>query len=160
MMSDYITPGRSKVWWVNTITTPTGPAATQINAGTELSAKLRGLPSIPRTANLADSADLSSTFEKRVRGTVGGDAISFQLKRDTSTETEYGSMVEGEEGYLVVARKGVLVGSTASNGDKVDVFTCIVNKVGDGSPGRNDVDFAEFELAVTANPNRDTTVIT
>lgn len=142
------------------MSTPTAPGAVEINAGVELSAKLRGIPSIPRTANLADSADLSSTFEKRQRGTVGGDALSFQLKRDTSTETEYSSMVEGEEGYLVVARKGVANGSTAAFGDKCDVFTCIVNKVGDGTPGRNDIDFAEFELAITANPNRDVTMVT
>jgi hypothetical protein len=159
-MAAYITPGRSKVWWVNTITTPSGPGAVEINAGVELSAKLQGIPAIPRTANMADSSDLSSTFEKRQRGTVGGDALTFNLKRDTSTETEYGAMVEGEEGYLVVARKGVANGSTAAFADKVDVFTCIVNKVGDGNPGRNDVDFAEFELAITANPNRDVSCIT
>lgn len=159
-MASYITPGRSKVWWVNTITTPSGPGAVEINAGVELSSKLKGLPNIPRTANLADSSTLSSTFNSRQRGTVGGDALTFMLNRDTGTETQYASMVEGEEGYLVVARKGVANGSTAANGDKVDVFTCIVNKVGDGNPGRDEVDFAEFELAITANPNRDVTCIT
>lgn len=160
MSGEYITPGRSKWFWVITLTTPTAPGATQINAGVDLTAKLQGMPAIPRTGNVADSSDLSSTFEKRQRGTVGGDMASFTLKRDRlATETAYAAMVEGVEGYLVGFRKGT-AGATPAIGDKADVFACTVNAVGDGSPGRNDVDFATIELVITDNPNRDVTVTT
>lgn len=158
-MAVYITPGRSKVFWMLTLTTPSGPGATQINAGVDLTSALRGIPSIPRTGNLADSSDLSSTFEKRVRGTVGGDALTFQLNRNTSTETAYAAMVEGVEGFLVVLRKGT-AGATPAIGDKADVYTGIINTVSDNSPGRNDVDSVTVEIAITDNPNRDKTLVT
>ena len=158
-MAVYITPGRSKVRWMLTLSTPSGPGATQIVAGVELSGALRGIPSIPRTGNLADSTDLSSTFEKRVRGTVGGDALSFTLNRNTSTETAYAAMVEGVEGYLCVFRKGI-AGTQPAIGDKCDVFTGIINSVSDNTPGRNDVDSVTVEIAITDNPSRDVTLVT
>lgn len=158
-MAVYITPGRSKVYWMLTLTSASAPSATQIIAGVELSSALRGIPSIPRTGNLADSADLSSTFEKRVRGTVGGDAMTLTLNRNTSTETAYNALTEGAEGYVVVFRKGV-AGTQAAIGDKCDVFSGIINAVGDNSPGRNDVDSVNIEIAITDNPTRDKTVIT
>jgi hypothetical protein len=158
-MSAYITPGRSKVYWVETVSDPSDPTPTEINAGTDLSAKLRGVPSVPRTGNLADISNLSSTFEARQRGTVGGDVVSFELLRDTLTETAYASMAEGDEGYLVILRKGI-AGTQVAVGDIADVFPATVNTKGDGSPGRNDPDFAVFELAITANPSRDITITT
>lgn len=158
-MAVYITPGRSKVFWMLTLSTPSGPGATQINAGVELTSALRGIPSIPRTGNLADATDLSSTFEKRVRGTVGGDAMTFALNRNTSTETAYAAMVEGTAGYVVVFRKGT-AGATPAIGDKADVYTGFINVVGDNVPGRNDVDSANIEIAISENPSRDVTLVT
>lgn len=156
-MASYITPGRSKVFWVTTLSSTTSPSAAEINAGVELTGKLRGIPQIPRTANTADASDLSSTFEKRMRGTVGGDSITMELKRDTGTETEYAAMDEGDEGFLVVFRKGT-AGASPAAADVCDVYPAVVNVKGDGQPGRNDVDFAIFELVVTDNPSRDVVV--
>lgn len=156
-MSAYITPGLSKVRWGAAPANPAAPTAAECTAATDLTPKLRGIPNIPRTGNTADSSDLSSTFEKRQRGTVGGDMITFELKRDTGTETEYASMDEGDSGALYVFRKGT-AGASPAAGDKVDVYLAQVNSIADGNPGRNDVDFAIFELVVTDNPNRDVTV--
>lgn len=158
-MSSYITPGRSKVMWTLTVSDTTAPTDTEAQSATDLTPKLRGMPNIPRTGNLADTSDLSSTFEKRQRGTVGGDVISFELKRDTGTETEYDAMDEGDEGYLLVFRKG-WASTQPEADDVVDVYAATVNVKADGNPGRNDPDFAMFELAVTDNPDRDISVVT
>ena len=158
-MSAYITPGRSKVYWVVTVSDPTDPTPSEINAGTDLTNKLRGIPAVPRTGNLADISNLSSTFEARQRGTVGGDVATFELLRDTLTETAYDIMDEGDEGYLIILRKGI-AGTQVAVGDKCDVFPATVNAVSDGSPGRNDPDFAVFEIAITANPSRDISITT
>lgn len=157
-MSSYITPGRSKVYIVATVTTDGSPTDLELQAGTDITPKLRGLPQIPRTGNLADNSDLSSTFEKRFRGTVGGDVMSFELKRDTDTETEYDSMDEGDQVHVAVFRKGI-AGTQPDVDDVADIYQCVVNVKGDGQPGRNDVDFAMFELAIQDNPNRDYTVV-
>lgn len=157
-MSAYITPGRSKVRWGPAPASAAAPTAAEANAATDLTPKLRGMPNLPRTGNTADSSDLSSTFEKRQRGTVGGDQASFELKRDTGTETEYDSMDEGDEGALYVFRKGTAGASPAAD-DIVDVYPAQINAISDGQPGRNDVDFTVFELVLTDNPSRDVAVV-
>ena len=153
----YITPGLSKVFWVTTLTSTTSPSAAEINAGTELTSKLRGIPNLPRSGNTADDSDLSSAFEKRIRATVGGDTVSFDLKREKGTETEYSAMSEGDNGYLVVFRKGT-AGSSPASGDVCDVYPVQVLVKSPGQPGRNDVDFETVECTVTADPSRDVTV--
>lgn len=153
-MSRYITPGRSKVIYNQTVSTPSTPTNLEINAGVDLTPDLSGIPTIPRTGNLADASDLSSTFEKRVRGTVGGDSMSMELKRKTGTETAYAALEEGDLGYVYVFRKG-FTGSTVSTNDYCDIYPVQVNTIADNTPGRNDVDSVVVELAIVDNPIRD-----
>lgn len=154
----YITPGRSKVRYLQTVTTPTAPTNLEINAGVDLSPALRGMPEVPRTGNAADSSDLSSTFEKRVKGTVGGDAMRMELKRKLNTETELAALEEGDFGYVAIFRKG-MTGSTPSVGDVCDFYPVQVNVIGPGSPGRNDVDTEIVEFLITDDPLRDYSVV-
>lgn len=159
-MGAYIGPGRSKVFWVVTLSTPSGPGATQINAGTELTDKMPALPEINNGAQLADSSTLDSHRDKGQRGTIDITRISFRLQRDTSaTETAYDSMSEGDDGYLVVFRKGT-AGASPANGDECDVYPAEVLLKTPGNPGRNEVDFETFELVVTDVENRNVTVVT
>ncbi|MFA5636910.1 MAG: hypothetical protein WC977_13520 [Anaerovoracaceae bacterium] len=157
-MSSYITPGLSRVYWVDAIADADAPEADEINLGTDLTAALKGLPAVPRTGNVADASTLDSTFEARRRGTVGGDQATFEIIRDDTTETEYESMSEGDEGYLVIFRKGI-AGETPAADDVCDVYPAQVNAIADGTPGRNEVDYAVFELVITADPSRDVTVV-
>lgn len=156
-MAEYITPGRSKVYWVTTLTSTTSPSAAEIVAGVNLTPVLRGIPDLPRSANTADASDLSSTFEKRARGTVGGDSGTFQLKRLTGTETAYAALDEGDEGFLVVFRKGTAGASPAAS-DVADVYPAQVNTIADDTPGRNDIDSVTVTIVLTDNPSRDATV--
>lgn len=154
----YITPGRSKVYYVQTVTTATAPTNLELAAGMDLSPALRGMPQVPRSATPADSSDLSSEFEKRVRGTVGGDAMSMEFKRKLGTETQLDVLDEGDFGYIAIFRKG-LAGTTPSVGDKCDFYPVQVNTIGPGSPGRTDVDTELVEFLIYDDPIRDYSVV-
>lgn len=156
-LTGYITPGLSKVFWVTTLASTSSPSAAEVNAGTELTAALRGMPDAPRSGNVADDSDLSSRVDTQQRGTITLGAITLQMKRSTATETEYSALDEGDSGYLVVFRKGT-AGASPASGDIADVFTVDVNTKGPGTPGRNEVDFSNLELINTAVPSYDATL--
>ena len=154
----YITPGLSKVFWAASITAPTGPSAAEINAGTEITNALQGMPDAPRTGNVADDSDLSTRVDKQQRGTISLGEITLRIKRTTATETEYSALAEDDSGFLIVFRKGT-AGASPAAGDVCDVYTVDVNVKGPGTPGRNEVDFALATLINTDVPNYDVTCI-
>lgn len=157
-MAKYAPPGVSEVWFAETVSSYTAITAQEANAGTDLTAFVRTLPDIPRTANLVDVATLDSKFEKRQVGTRGGDVITLEILRDSASDTAYETLVEDIDGFLIVARKGLATPGTFATSDVVDVFPVTVASVADGNPGRNDPDFAVVEMAVTADPSRNQTI--
>lgn len=157
MVTGYITPGLSKIFWVTTLSSTTAPSAAEVNAGTELTPAVRGMPDAPRSGNFADDSDLSSRVDRQVRGTITLGGVTLQMKRTLATETEYNALAEGDSGYLVVFRKGTAGASPAAS-DVADVFTVEVNVKAPGTPGRNEVDFSNVELANTDEPSYDATL--
>lgn len=153
----YILPGLSKAFIVTTLTSVTAPSAAEINVGQEITDGLQGIPDAPRTGNQADDSDLSTRVNKTVRGTVDLGALTMQMKRTKATETEYNAIVEGDDRFLVVLRQGT-AGASPASGDLADVFTIEVNIKGPGTPGRDDVDFANVECVNRAEPSYDAVV--
>lgn len=157
-MAKYAPPGVSEVAFTETVSDYLNITAAEANGGADLTSYIRTLPQIPRTANLVDVATLDSKFEKRQVGTRGGDVISMEILRDSTTDTAYTTLVEDTAGYLIVARKGLATPGTFATADVVDVFPVTVASVADGNPGRNDPDFAVVEMAVTSDPSRNQTI--
>ena len=156
-MPTYITPGRSEIAWVTTIAVAGAPTAAELNAGVDLTAFVREMPTIPRATNLSDNTDISSTFESRNIGTRGGDVVDVIVKRftTTATDTAYTTLAEDTAGFLIVARKGLAATGTFAVADEIDIFPGTVSSLEDGTPGRNDIDTAIAHLAVTTEPTRD-----
>jgi len=157
-MAKYSPPGKSEVAWVTTVSDYTSITAAEANAGTDLTTFIRTLPDIPRTGNTVDVATLDSKFEKRQVGTRGGDVLSLEILRDDATDTAYTTLVEDAAGYLVVARQGLATAGTYATSDIVDVFPATVLSKADGSPGRNDPDFAVVQMVITSDPDRNQTI--
>ncbi len=153
-MAKYAPPGISEVHWVTTMSDPDTPTTSELNAGQDLTAFLRGMPNIPRALNLVDVATLDSKYEKRQVGTRGGDQIDVEFLRDDTADTAYTTLTEDTAGFLVLARKGLDTAGTFAVADEVDVYPATVGSVEDGQPGRNDPDFAVAHLVATADPNR------
>lgn len=159
-MATYITPGLSEVAWVTTVADDTAITAAEANAGVDITAFTREMPTVPRATNLSDNTDLSSTFESRNIGTRGGDSITVLIKRHTATaaDTAYTTLAEDTAGFLVIARQGLATTGTFAIADRVDVFPTTVSSLEDGTPGRNDIDTAIVHLPVTSSPTRDQTI--
>jgi hypothetical protein len=157
-MAKYAPPGKSEVHFTETVSDYTSITAAEANGGTDLTAFIRTLPDIPRTGNTVDVATLDSKFEKRQVGTRGGDVLSTEILRDDTTDTAYTTLVEDVAGYLLVARKGLATAGTFATADSLDVFPITVLSVADGSPGRNDPDFAVVQMVVTDDPSRNQTI--
>ena len=157
-MAKYAPPNKTEVFWVVTVSDYTSITAAEINAGTDLSTFVRNMPDLPRTANLVDVATIDSKFEKRQVGTRGGDVASLEILRDDSADTAYTTLTEDSTGYLVLGRKGWATGGTAATSDIVDVFPVTIASVADGTPGRNEPDFAVVEMAITDDPDRNQTI--
>jgi hypothetical protein len=153
-MAKYSPPAVTEVFWVTTVTSYNTITSTEINAGADLSTFVRNMPDLPRTANLVDVATIDSKFEKRQVGTRGGDVASLEILRDDSADTAYTTLSEDTVGYLVLGRAGWTTAGTSGVGDVVDVFPATVASSEDGTPGRNDPDFAVIQLAITDTPNR------
>jgi len=159
-VATYITPGLSEVAWVTTVSDSTAITAAEANAGVDITPFVREMPTVPRATNLSDNTDLSSTFESRNIGTRGGDIVTVLIKRHKATgdDTAYTTLGEDTAGFLVVARQGLATGGTFAISDRVDVFPATVSSLEDGTPGRNDIDTAIVNLAVTTAPSRDQTI--
>ena len=157
-MAKYSPPGVSEVVFTETVSDYLSVTAAECNAATDLTTFVRTLPNIPRTANLVDVATLDSRFEKRQVGTRGGDVLSMEILRDSTTDTAYTTLVEDTAGYLIIARKGLATAGTFATADIVDVFPVTIASVADGNPGRNDPDFAVVEMAITSDPSRNQTI--
>jgi hypothetical protein len=153
-MAKYAPPGISEVHWVTTIADYTAPTATELNAGTDLTAFVRSMPNLPRGLNLVDVATLDSKYEKRQVGTRGGDELTVEFLRDDATDTASTTLVEDTAGFLTIARKALATAGTFAIGDEVDVYPATIGSVEDGTPGRNDPDFAVARLVATDDPNR------
>ena len=158
-MAKYAPPAKTEVFWVITVSDYSAITSTEINAGTDLSTFVRNMPDLPRTANLVDVSTIDSKFEKRQVGTRGGDVASLEILRDDATDTAYTTLTEDTAGYLVLGRKGWTTAGTCTTGDEVDVFPVTIASVADGTPGRNEPDFAVVEMAVTDDPNRGYTTV-
>jgi hypothetical protein len=136
----------------------TAITAAEINAGTNLTSFIRTLPDIPRTGNVVDVATLDSKFEKRQVGTRGGDSLTTEILRDTTTDTAYETLIEDAAGYLVVARKGLATAGVFATSDVVDVYPVTVLSVADATPGRNDPDTSVVQMVITDDPDRNQTI--
>lgn len=157
-MAKYAPPGVSEVAVVNTVTDYTSITAAEANAGTDITSFIRTLPDIPRTANTVDVATLDSKFEKRQVGTRGGDMMTIEVLRDSTTDTAWTTLVEDLATYIVISRKGLTTAGTFATADVVDVFPVTVASRAHGSPGRNDPDFGVVQLVITDDPDLDQTI--
>jgi hypothetical protein len=157
-MAKYAPPGNTEVAWVTTMSSYLTPTASELNAGADLTSFITTMPTIPRTLNLVDVATLDSTYEKRQVGTRGGEQIDVPFLRDPAADTAYTTLAEDVVGYFVIARAGLATPGTFAIGDKVDVYPATVGSLEDGTPGRNDADFAVAHLVATNTPNRNYTI--
>ena len=151
-MSRVNPPGVQEVHWVVTIATLTAPTSTELNAGTDLTAFARTVPTIPETGNTADTASLADKFNTRIAASRGGDNFSCEFYMDDATDTAYDTLVPETQGHFAVGRYGLATPGTWAIGDEVWVYQVEILSRVLGVPGRDEADFFTCEAAIQAVP--------
>lgn len=120
-MSDRMTDGFTRVWWVTTLSSLTSPTATQISAGVDLTSFITkdGLDVQP-DQSMVDTTSLLSTTETEDLG-MAKVATTLTMKR-ASTDTAWTTFAANPSGYLVI-RRGVAVATAATAAQKCEVYT-------------------------------------
>jgi hypothetical protein len=142
-------PGVTEVAWATTLTIA-APTAAQCEAAVDLTSFVRGIPSIPETGNTADTADLSSKFNKRIPASYGGDNLTIEFYRDDATDTAYTTAVRGTAGFWIIAWDGLASAGTWAIGDDVWAYPATIISRGMGTPGRDEALWFVSESAITS----------
>jgi hypothetical protein len=159
-VADLITDGRTKVWFVTTITNQASPTAAELNAGTQLENIMTpdGLMGFePDTADVDNSA-LNSTFDTKIAGRASFSNTSLRLKKQSGTDTVYNTFVRDTSGFIAI-RRGVVASTTWTAGDKVEVYPVITGETRNLPPAANEVQKWELPLKITTTPTIRATVV-
>lgn len=122
-MADLLGDGNVKVTYVVTLSSITAPTATQLNAGVDLQTVLtkEGLDISPEQSPV-DNTNLASTSETERAGTTKY-TINLTVKRQVASVDDigYNTLVEGQDGYLVV-RRNLAHGTAYAAAQTVEVY--------------------------------------
>lgn len=160
-MGRYIPDGVLKVRHVPSIANKEAPTDTELAAGDDLTAFLRGLET-PFEGSTVDVSDVSSKFNKTAAGTYGGQPLTAEFYRDDeqANDTAFNLLPRGTTGYFVIARRG---GSGTDGaiavGDLIDVWPIEVITRNPSPYRRNEPTAFGISCAVPDVPEEDVAVV-
>jgi hypothetical protein len=151
-MSDLVSDGFTRIFWVPSIANIHAPTTTELNAGTALQSFVTpdGLKIDPSTAKV-DTSNVASTFNTEKAGRTSFDN-SLTLKRQDGTDTLFQTTLrKNQSGFLVVRRN--LTASTAfASTQRVEVYPSECGEPQLSSPAANEVQKYTVPLMVTSEP--------
>ncbi len=117
--------GRTKIWWVLTIATPTAPTAAEVNAGTRIDTALAEINGFTFANTPIETPDMATTFVSKIPGedTVGDSNMTFY--EDTTTNPISTALAKGAIGNVVIFYVGT-AGASPAAADKAEVWPSIV----------------------------------
>jgi hypothetical protein len=150
-VADITSDGKTRVYWVTSISNQNAPTTTELNAGMDLTSTLTadGLSGFqPDTADV-DTSSLASTFTSNVNGRTSFSNTQLQLKKQTSTDTIFTTLVRDTAGYLVI-RRSVAQATAWTTAQGVEVYPVVCEEVARVDPAPNTVERYIIGLKVTA----------
>jgi hypothetical protein len=158
-MADSLGDGRTRVYWVPTISNIAAPTTTELNAGTNLTSLITpdGVVGFePDTADVDVSA-LDSTFDTKVAGRGSFSGTMLRLKKQAGTDAVYNLLVRDLAGYVVI-RRDVTSSTAWATNDKAEVYPSVLGEVRNLPPASNEVHKYEVPVKVSLSPNLRATV--
>ncbi|MFE0651058.1 hypothetical protein ACFVZH_20955 [Streptomyces sp. NPDC059534] len=158
-MADLINDGKTRVYWVPSISNVNAPTTTELNAGSDYTQRITpdGLKLDPSTADV-DTSSLASTFDTKTVGRVGFDVEVTFKRGDTGPEDlPYTTLKYGVSGYLVV-RRGVAYATAWAASQKAEVYPITCGEPQNVSPAANEVMKFVSPMKVTSAPATAATV--
>lgn len=153
-MADITSDGKTRAYWVTSISNQNAPTTTELNAGFDLTATLTadGLAGLnPDTADV-DTSSLASTFSTTVNGRTSFSNTQLTLKRQSGTDTIFTTLVRDTAGYLVV-RRSVAQATAWTSAQAIEVYPALCEEVSRMDPAPNTVERYVIGLKITASPS-------
>lgn len=152
-MADITADGKTRVYWVTTISNINAPTTTELNAGISLQATMTadGLAGFqPETADV-DTSSLDSTFNTMVNGRTSFSGTLLRIKKQSGTDTIFTTLVRDTAGYVVIRRS--LAASTAwASAQAIEVYPALCGEVSRIDPEPNTVERYEIPIKITSSP--------
>jgi hypothetical protein len=152
-MADITADGKTRVYWVTTISNINAPTTTELNAGIALQATMTadGLNGFqPATADV-DTSSLDSTFSTMVNGRTSFSNTALRLKRQSGTDTIFTTLVRDTAGYVVI-RRSVTASTAWASSQAIEVYPALCGEVSRMDPEPNTVERYEIPIKITSSP--------
>lgn len=152
-MADITADGKTRVYWVTTISNIQAPTTTELNAGIALQSTLTadGLNGFqPATADV-DTSSLDSTFNTMVNGRTSFSNTSLRLKKQAAADTIFTTLVRDTAGYVVI-RRSITATTAFASAQAVEVYPALCGEVARMDPEPNTVERYEIPIKITAAP--------
>ncbi|MBB4985036.1 phage tail tube protein [Streptomyces nymphaeiformis] len=158
-MADLINDGKTRVYWVPSISNINAPTVAELNAGSDYTQRITpdGLKLDPSTADV-DTSSLASTFDTKTVGRVGFDVEVTFKRGDTGPEDlPYTTLKYGVSGFMAV-RRGVAYATAWAAGQKAEIYPITCGEPQNVSPAANEVMKFVSPMKVTSAPATAATV--
>lgn len=137
---------------------PAAAAATELNAGTVIDITPSAIDwTFPESGSTADSADMSSAFNKQDIGTYGGDTGTINCYYDDTANTVWAALPRGTRGFFVERESGGASAAFAA-ADVVKIYGAGVTARSPQQRTRNTMLMFTVTAALTAEPVHDVVV--
>jgi hypothetical protein len=153
-VADITADGKTRVYWVTSISNQAAPTTTELNAGIDLTSTLTadGLSGLnPDTADV-DTSSLASTFSTNVNGRTSFSNTQLTLKKQSGTDTIFTTLTRDTAGFLAVRRSAAQATAWAS-AQALEVYPALCEEVSRIDPAPNTVERYVIGLKITASPS-------
>jgi len=152
-MADVTADGKTRVYWVTSISNIQAPTTTELNAGIALQSTMTadGLNGFqPATADV-DTSALDSTFTTMVNGRTSFSNTSLRLKRQSGTDTIFTTLTRDTAGYVVI-RRSITASTAWASSQAIEVYPALCGEVSRMDPAPNTVERYEVPIKITSSP--------
>jgi hypothetical protein len=160
-VADIPVDGKTRVYWVPTISNLAAPTVAELNAGLNLTYRITrdGLMGYEPTTARVDNASLGDTFDIMTVGTDSFSDTSLRLKRQTplAGDTVYTTLVKGATGYIVI-RRDIDRDTAWTAAQLCEVYPTTCGRRKRLMPEQNTVTRYEVPTPVSAEPQLDAVV--
>lgn len=153
-MTDIVSDGNTRVYWVTSIANIAAPTTSELNAGIALQGTMTpdGLVGFqPETADVPNRK-LNSRFNTVDTGTVSYSGVALRFYKQTGTDTIYDTLLYGTAGYVVI-RKSVAETTAFASSQKVQVYPAKCGETAWMDPEQDTEERYEIPIKITAQPN-------
>jgi hypothetical protein len=158
-MADIVSDGRTRVYYVASISNIAAPTVAELNAGIRLDQLITADGYIgfrPETADVP-TTPLSGTFNTNKNGRVSFSGTMLRIKKQDGTDTVYDTLVKDTEGYLV-ERRSSSAGTAWAAAQKAKVFPIVCGETAWLDPEENTVERYEVPIKMRDQPELRATV--